>query len=341
MNGQAIVFESVGKVGLREYEVPQLTERDVLAETVVSAVSAGTERWAFIGKRKELTFPNVPGYMAIARVTHVGTEAKSRGYAEGQFINLSRARIPEPLASNSWMGSHLSHAVVDVCVPPWQPGGFNGMHVERLPSGLDMMQASLTQLASVALRGIEMATVPMGATVLICGLGVIGLYATQICRLKGAIVTATDVIPSRLKLAAQYGAQHVVDGSKEDLAARSREIEPQGYDIIIDTSSIPAVVNGLFPLLKLWGKFVFQGWYPPPSAFDFNALHLRMATCYVPCGHSGRGTAAAMAWAAEGKLDTKSMISHVVAPAECKSIYELLADGSQELLGAVFDWTKL
>jgi 3-hydroxyethyl bacteriochlorophyllide a dehydrogenase len=86
------------------------------------------------------------------------------------------------------MASHVSHAVVDVCVPPWDPQGFNGMQVEPVPAGLDVMQASLTQLAAVALRGIAMAAVPMNAHVLICGLGVIGLYAVQICRLKGARV---------------------------------------------------------------------------------------------------------------------------------------------------------
>jgi 3-hydroxyethyl bacteriochlorophyllide a dehydrogenase len=340
MKGQAVVFEDVGKAALREFELPQPTPRDVVATTLVSGVSVGTERWAYIGKRAEIRFPNVPGYMAIARVTEVGSEAKARGYVPGQLINFSRARMPEPYADHSWMASHVSHAVVDVCVPEWDPEGFNGMQVERVPEGLDEMQASLTQLASVALRGIEMANIPMGASVLVCGLGVIGLYAVQICRLKGALIAATDVVPARLDVARKYGAQWVIDGKNEDLKARSAEIAPKGFDVIIDTSSIPAVVNRLFPLLKQWGKFVFQGWYAPPSPFDFNALHMRLPTCYVPCGHTGRGTAAAMRWAAEGLLDTKSMITHVSGPQEAKGIYEMLAKGAEESLGVVFDWRK-
>jgi 3-hydroxyethyl bacteriochlorophyllide a dehydrogenase len=339
VKGKAIVFEQVGKAALREFEIPQPTPREVLATTLVSGVSVGTERWAFIGKRPEIKFPNIPGYMGIARVTHVGTEAKARGYAEGQLINFGRARMPQPYADHSWMASHVSHAVVDVCVPDWDPQGFNGMQVERVPEGLDVMQASLTQLAAVALRGIEMATIPMGANVLICGLGVIGLYAVQICRLKGAIVAATDIVSSRLEIAQKFGAQ-VINGKTEDLKARSAQIAPKGFDIIIDTSSIPAVVNGLFPLLKQWGKFVFQGWYPPPSSFDFNALHMRLPTCFVPCGHTGRATAAAMRWAADGKLDTQSMITHVSRPEEAPAIYEMLARGADQSLGVVFDWRQ-
>jgi 3-hydroxyethyl bacteriochlorophyllide a dehydrogenase len=338
MKSRAIVFEEAGKACLRELDVPELGAREVLAQTLISGVSVGTERWAYLGKRPEIRFPNVPGYMGIAQVTQVGAEARARGYKEGHVINFNRARMPEPYRSHSWMSSHVSHAVVDVCVPEWDPRGFNLMQAERVPEGLDPMQASLTQLAAVALRGIDMATIPAGATVLVCGLGVIGLYAIQICRLKGARVAATDVVPGRLEIARKYGAEWVIDGKVGDLTARSAEISPGGYDIIIDTSSIPEVVNRLFPLLKLWGSFVFQGWYPPPSSFDLNVLHQRLPTCYFPCAHTGRATAAAMQWAVDGKLDTQSMITHVCRPEEAAKIYGMLSKGAEESLGVVFDW---
>jgi threonine dehydrogenase-like Zn-dependent dehydrogenase len=166
------------------------------------------------------------------------------------------------------------------------------------------------------------------------------LYAIQVCRLKGASVAATDVVPHRLDVARKVGADWVINGKTENLASRAAEIAPDGFDIIIDTSSIPQVVNSVVPLLKLHGKFVFQGWYAPPSSLDLNVMHGRLPTCYFPCGHTGRSTATAMRWVADGRLDTQSLITHRSRPEEAKSIYAMLEKGAEDSLGIVFDWRK-
>jgi 3-hydroxyethyl bacteriochlorophyllide a dehydrogenase len=70
-----------------------------------------------------------------------------------------------------------------------------------VPEGLPAEEAVLLGLCAVAMRGIEIAGIPAGAKVLVCGLGVIGQYAVQVCRLKGAEVTATDVVEARLQTA--------------------------------------------------------------------------------------------------------------------------------------------
>ena len=193
-------------------------------------------------------------------------------------------------------------------------------------------------LCGVAMRGIEMATIPAGANVLICGLGVIGQYALQVCLLKGAKVTVTDVVDLRLNVAKALGADHVVHGKNENLSARAAEIAPQGFDIIIDTSSIASVVNGLFPLLKLRGKFVFQGWYPPPTPLDLNALHGRLPTAYFPCGHAAVAVSAALDWAARGWLRSKPLITHTFSPRDAAKAYGMIGQGSDNFLGIVFDW---
>ena len=111
-------------------------------------------------------------------------------------------------------------------------------------------------------------------------------------------------------------------------------------DIIIDTSSKPEVVNSLFPLLRRWGKFVFQGWYPPPSELDVWAMAMqRPSTCYFPSAHNDAAVAAAMRWVAGGNLDTESLITHIVKPEDAPEIYRMIETNSEPFLGVVFDWT--
>jgi 3-hydroxyethyl bacteriochlorophyllide a dehydrogenase len=339
MKTTALVFPSVEKVELREVELPAPTERDIVVEVEASCISVGTERWAYLGKRTELTFPNVPGYIGVGRIVEAGARARSGGYAVGERVNFFRSRLVGNLDKASWMGSHLGRAVIDVEAPlHHDPETLDVHHCEKVPAGLDPFDAASVTLGAVALRGIEMAGIPMGSKVLVVGLGLIGQFAAQIARLKGAMVVAADVVPARLDKARENGADRVINSAKEDLPKIVREIAPRGFDIIIDTSSLPAVVNGLFPLLRLRGKFIFQGWYPPPSPLDLNAVHQRLPTCYFPCAHSGAAVQAMMQWARDGHIKCRNLITHRSKPADAPEIYRQIAAGSDGFLGVLFDW---
>lgn len=337
MKAKAVIFVQPEKVEVGEVELATPTPRDIVIKTEVSGISVGTERWAYLGKRSEVKFPNVPGYMAVGTILSAGDEAAEKGWREGERVYYFNTRFGEGLDGKSWMGSHVSHGVVDVCGDRGK-GPLEIHHCEKVPSGVSPEDAALLGLCGVAMRGIEMAVVPAGARVLVCGLGVIGQFALQVCLLKGAMVTATDVVDSRLAVARELGAHRVVHGRNDDLGEVSKEVAPDGYDVIIDTSSVTAVVNGLFPLLKLRGKFIFQGWYPPPTNLDLNALHQRLPSAYFPCAHSAVHVETALLWAQKGWVRTKPLVSHTFRPDEATKAYDLIAKGSDNFLGLLIDW---
>jgi len=72
-------------------------------------------------------------------------------------------------------------------------------------------------LLNSALRGIEMASPKLNDKILVVGLGVIGQFAVQICRLKGAQVCAVDLYPMRVEKAASLGADWVLNAAEDDL----------------------------------------------------------------------------------------------------------------------------
>jgi 3-hydroxyethyl bacteriochlorophyllide a dehydrogenase len=334
----AVLFVQPGKVILDEVFLPDPTPRDIVIQTEVSGISVGTERWAYLGKRGEIQFPNVPGYMGVGKIVTSGKEAQERGWREGERAYFFASRFSGELEGKSWMGSHVAHAVVDVCGPRAGGGELGIHHCEKVPANLAPEDAALAGLCGVAMRGIEMAVVPVGAKVLISGLGVIGQFALQVCQLKGAHVTVTDIVDARLEVAKALGAENIVHGKRDNLQERAKAIAPEGFDIIIDTSSVTAVVNSLFPLLKMRGKFVFQGWYPPPTPLDLNAMHMRMPSAYFPCAHSAEAVETALDWAARGWLRTKPLVTHTYAPKNAAEAYAMIEKGSENFLGILFDW---
>jgi aryl-alcohol dehydrogenase len=92
-----------------------------------------------------------------------------------------------------------------------------------------------------------------GQSLAVFGTGSVGLSAIMGARIVGADpIIAIDVNPARLAAARDLGATHTIDASREDVAARLREITGHGVKFAIDTSglarSVKTAVESLAPL---------------------------------------------------------------------------------------------
>lgn len=83
-----------------------------------------------------------------------------------------------------------------------------------------------------------------GDAVAVFGTGGVGLHAVMAAALVGAMpVIAVDPNPTRRALAPLYGASHVIDPSGLDVLAEIRKIAPQGVDIAVESSGVPAAME--------------------------------------------------------------------------------------------------
>ena len=91
---------------------------------------------------------------------------------------------------------------------------------------------------------LNTAKVETGATVVIRGLGGVGISAVQGARLAGAsIVLASDPVAERRELAMKFGATHVIDPLNEDLAQRCLALTDNiGMDYAFETAGIAKLV---------------------------------------------------------------------------------------------------
>ncbi|OLF18470.1 alcohol dehydrogenase catalytic domain-containing protein [Actinophytocola xanthii] len=120
--------------------------------------------------------------------------------------------------------------------------------------------------------GRRVAGVRAGETVVVMGVGGIGLAVTQAAVLDGASVIAVDVHEASLEKAKQVGATDVVLGSV-DVAAAVRELTSgRGADVAVDTvgnESTPAVC---VDLLRTGGRLVLIGYTDRPAPVDVSRI---------------------------------------------------------------------
>jgi S-(hydroxymethyl)glutathione dehydrogenase/alcohol dehydrogenase len=115
-----------------------------------------------------------------------------------------------------------------------------------LPAELSMELAVLLGCAAPTGMGAvyNVLKAQPGDAVAVFGTGGVGLHAVMAAALVGAMpVIAIDPNPTRRALAPLYGATHVIDPAATDVLTEIKKIVPQGVDIAVESSGVPAAME--------------------------------------------------------------------------------------------------
>ena len=128
-------------------------------------------------------------------------------------------------------------------------------------------------IASVYHALTRKARVQAGETVVIIGVGGLGIHAMQLARIMGARVIAADVAPDKLRGAAEFGPDEIVNSREEDLPRRVRELTGgRGAAVVVEGvggAAVAAVLPESIGCLKLGCRLVVMGYsYGVPLAVD-------------------------------------------------------------------------
>ena len=233
-----------GATVLEEVPVPQVKSGYVLIKTTRTLVSLGTERMLvefgkanLIDKARQqpdkvkqvldkiktdglqptleavfnkLGQPLPLGYCNVGKIVAVG-----RGVTEFQ--------VGDRVASN---GNHAEY----VCVPQ--------NLVAKIPDNVTDEEAAFTVIGSIGLEGIRLLKPELGETIVVVGLGLIGLIVAQLLRANGCRVVGVEFDQSKLDMAAKWGVIPVNPAKGDDQVKVVEELTNGiGADGVIITAS--------------------------------------------------------------------------------------------------------
>ena len=148
----------------------------------------------------------------------------------------------------------------------------NGKHAEvvsvpvnlcaKVPDGVPDEEAAFTVLGAIALQGIRLAQPTLGESVVVTGLGLIGLLAVQLLRAHGCRVLGLDFDPARLALARQFGAETIdLSAGNDPLAAAQAFSRGRGVDAVLITASTQSnePVHQAAQMCRQRGRMVLVG----------------------------------------------------------------------------------
>jgi predicted dehydrogenase/threonine dehydrogenase-like Zn-dependent dehydrogenase len=364
---QVIQSLKTGITEVAEVPVPNISSGSLLIKTSKTLVSSGTERMLVeFGKagwiKKASQQPD--------KVKMVFDKISTDGLKPTLDAVFNKLDQPLPLGyCNVGIVSELGSGVTNFFKGDRVVS--NGNHAEvvsvpvnlcaKVPIALSDEEASFTVIGAVALQGIRLVKPTLGESVVVIGLGLVGLMTVQILKANGCRVLGLDFDQDKLSLAKKFGAE-VFDPDKNDALIKSNIFSRgRGADAVIITASTKSnePVHQAAQMCRKRGRIVLvgnTGLHLSREDFFKKELTFQVSASYGPGRYDPnyedkgqdypigfvrwteqRNFEAVLEMMETGALDVKPLISHKFDIIEAKKAYELIS-GSDTSLGILLTY---
>ncbi len=255
-----------GKIDLLDAPVPNIKKDHLIIRTHNSLISKGTEKMLLdFGKSnlisKALNQPN--------KVSQVLDKISTDGIST--TLKTVRNKLDEPVP----MGYCNVGEVIESDCPEFRVGDrvvSNGYHAEIvlvhkslcsiIPSKVSYKEASFTVLSSIALNGVRLVKPEIGNTIVVYGLGLIGLLTCQLLLSSGCNVIGIDINNKLTSLARSYGVNTICSKDKNEILSFVNSLTmDQGADSVIITAAAKNdnIINESASITRRKGSIVLIG----------------------------------------------------------------------------------
>lgn len=259
---RAVVYSAPGLFEVLTVPAPEPREGEVRI-AVEMAGMCGTDLHIHAGGFFS-RYPLTPGHEIVGRVESVGDGAE--GLEVGQRVvadntvlcgKCAPCRRGEPLFCHNFYSLGVNG-----------PGAFAQYVTVRaekcfVADDLDPRVAVMTEPTACAIHGMDVLGLRPGVDVLLFGAGPTGLVLAQLLSHGGAArVTVAAPTEFKLKLAREYGIDGTLRLDRSSPAAAMGELRsraPEGYDVVIDATGAPAVIELCMPLVRDGGTVLIYG----------------------------------------------------------------------------------
>jgi len=330
---RTLFFTGPRQIEVCETNLPAIRPDEALVETVISAVSTGTEMLIYRGQfprdlvdsrddvSSALHYPLAYGYACVGIVRETG-----------QAVN--KERLDRLVFS---FQPHTSHfvAAINALIP--------------IPNPIPAEAACFLANMETAVNLVQDAAPILGERALVLGQGVIGLLAAA---LLGEFPLEALVSADHFALRRSVSpAHHSLDSSSANFHAQARTLLEPGADLTLECTGNPSALNDAIALTAFSGRVLIGSWYgQKQTAIDlggaFHRSRIKVISSQVSTiapelsGRWDKTRRFHVAWNALERIQPQKWITHRFPIGEAGQAFELLDKSPQETIQIVFDYTQ-
>jgi 2-desacetyl-2-hydroxyethyl bacteriochlorophyllide A dehydrogenase len=338
MRCRSVYFTAPYQVEVRDEPLPEPQPDQALVETLVSAISPGSELLVYQGKFPTdlvldeniaalsggFTYPLRYGYSAIGQVIAHG------GGVERAWLG-RRVFSFQP---------HTSRFVARTA------------ELQVVPEQLDLLDAVFLPNMETAVSLVMDGAPLIGERVVVFGQGVIGLLTTALLgRFPLASLVTLDCHANRRQASQALGAHHSLPADLPDSLRELRTLQPDGADLVYELSGSPAVLDQAIAAAGFGGRVVIGSWYgqkraPLDLGGRFHRSRIRLISSQVSTlapEHSARWNKArrfGAAWEMLRQAHPARLITHCLPISQAQQAYELLDRQPGQAIQVIFEYDR-
>jgi threonine dehydrogenase-like Zn-dependent dehydrogenase len=329
---QAVTFQAPGEVRVEERPDPQPAAPDEAVVRVTAAGVCGSDLHIFHGRH-----PVEPGFT-------LGHEFTGEVEAAGEAV---RRVNPGDRVTGSFVtacgecffcGRGLYHHCVEQRIFGHGKisGDLQGAQAERvlvpradmtlraLPEGLsDEVALFAGDVMNTGVFAVRSTGLEPGESMVVLGLGPVGLCAVQAARHAGAgLVMAVDSVPERLEMAARFGATPVHLVEQDPRAEIKAHTEGRGTDVGIEAVGTPEALDLAVRLTRRAGRLALVGVHNKPCEVHMGLLWNKSLTVTTGLANVLANFDDVLGSIAAGELDPAPLIDRRMPLAEAPAAYD-------------------
>ncbi len=258
MKRHSLYFTAPYTIELRSEPIPTLSPNQMLVQTIVSAISPGTEMLLYRGQMPmgmavdesiealsgSMQFPLKYGYAAVGKVVEVGTAVPAHWLDQLVFA----------------FNPHETHFVAtpETVIP--------------VPDGMDAETAVFLPNMETAVSLVMDGQPTIGEQAVVFGQGVVGLLTTALlAQYPLARLITVEQHPLRQTWSLQLGATQCIDPTQEDVISHLRQVlqgdSPYaGADLAFELSGNPQALDLAIAVTGVNGRILIGSWYGSKTA---------------------------------------------------------------------------
>ncbi len=337
-NRKTLFFTAPKRLEVCEDKLPDLPNDQVLVQTIVSAISAGTEMLAYRGQ-----FPNVPvdaniqalggrfayplayGYACVGRVIETGKDVKREWLDRLVFA----------------FQPHASHFIAwpDLLIP--------------VPADIWAETACFLPNTETAVNLVQDAAPILGERVIVFGQGIIGLLTSALlAEFPLEKLVCVDAFDLRREAALALGVSAALDPTGPDFAAQAAGMLGTGADLALELSGASEALNAAIRLTTFSGRIVVGSWYGEKQVQvnlggAFHRSRIRLISSQVStiapelASRWDKPRRFEVAWNALRRIQPEKWITQRFSIEQAPLVYRLIDENPGETIQIIFDYSSL
>ncbi len=341
MKRHSLYFTDPRQVELREEEMPQPAEGEVLVRAVHSAISPGTEMLIYRGEVPK----DLPADESISALGGNLAYPLKYGYSMvGEIAAVGKG------VDNTWIGRKVfafnpHETAFDV---PLQD-------IRAIPDDISMEDAAFLPNMETAVNLVMDGQPMLGEQVIVFGQGIVGLLVTALLAAHplAALITF-DLYEKRRAASIKLGAHHSLDpsqsGAMDAVRGLLRASDYPGADLVYELSGNPQALDQAIALAGFDSRVVVGSWYgekraPLDLGGRFHRSRIRFISSQVSTVNSalsGRWSKARRfenAWEMLRRIKPSQFITHRFPVTRAADAYALLDREPEQAIQVIFDYS--